>query len=76
MSEWQAIETAPEGKWLLTKRDGEDGDNVCCYWQREPDEPPEWIEMGTGRTTVTHHSFLPPTHWKPLAETPHFGAAP
>lgn len=69
MSGWQPIETAPENTWVRTKREGEDGENVCAYrvLNFEPaDGEWEWVERGTGRTTVTHHSFAPPTHWLPL----------
>lgn len=67
MSIWKPIETAPDGVWLRTKRKGEKGENVCRLrvW---PDGDREWIEIYTGRTTVTHGSFAPPTHWAPLLE--------
>lgn len=61
---WQPIETAPHGVWLKTKRDGESGQNVCMS-RKWPDGTIEWIEKNGGRTTVTHHSFAPPTHWQP-----------
>lgn len=30
----------------------------------------EWVEHGSGVTTVTHHSFAAPTHFIILPETP------
>lgn len=59
---WKPEETAPVNKYLVTKREGEAGTNVCMLriW---PDGEREWIEMVGGRTTVTHHSFAAPTHW-------------
>lgn len=78
MSEWQPISTAPEHVWLRTLREGEDGENVCMYrvW---PDGEWEWIDRD-GRTTITHHTFLAPTHWMSLPEpptaAPHTAATP
>lgn len=65
MDDWQPAETAPQGMWLRTKREGEAGENICALrvWPDCGDR--EWIERATGRTTVTHHSFAEPTHWKP-----------
>lgn len=53
----------PKDTWLRTRREGEDGENVCSavYW---PDGTVEWVERDGGRTTVTHHSFAAPTHWR------------
>lgn len=65
-NEWQPEATAPEGIYVRTKRDGEDGENVCILgvW---PEGIREWCEQGPqGRTTVTHHSFAAPTHWRHL----------
>jgi len=59
---WLVNENTPRGVWLRTKLEGEDGENVCCL-VRDGDE---WVERSTGRTTVTHHSFAAPTHWRPL----------
>ena len=66
--EWQPIETAPEFVNVYTCRKGERGVNIC--WRRGD----EWVEAAwQGRTTVTHHSFLPPTHWMSV-EDYHTGA--
>jgi len=78
VSEWQPIETAPSGTWLRTKREGEPYYNISMYRECIGEEW-EWIDLG-GRTTVTHRTFLPPTHWMPLPEpptaAPHTAAAP
>lgn len=71
---WQPIETAPENTWLRTKRAGEAGENVLkkvvlIHPEYCPEPETEWIDR-EGRTTVTHHSFLAPTHWMPLPEPP------
>lgn len=71
---WQPIETAPENTWLRTKRVGEAGENVSkkvvhVHPEHCPEPEIEWVDR-EGRTTVTHHSFLPPTHWMPLAACP------
>lgn len=55
---WRKAEEAPVGEFLMTKREGEKGINFCMTVGGG-----EWVEYGTGRTTVTHHSFLPPTHY-------------
>lgn len=64
---WQPEETAPIGHLVRTKRVGEAGENVCTLrvW---PDGEREWVEVqkNGGRTTVTHHSFAAPTHWRYL----------
>lgn len=65
--EWQTINSAPRETWLRTRREGESGENICA-WRAEPGatiQDAEWIERDGGRTTVTHHSFAPPTHWRP-----------
>lgn len=54
---WMPIETAPIGKWLLTYRLGE-SDWSCALRGHED----EWIAPD-GRTTVTHSTYLPPTHY-------------
>jgi hypothetical protein len=70
MTDWQPIETCPEGVWVRTMRDGENGENVCAWRGERPGdgvESAEWIERDGGRTTVTHHSFAAPTHWQHLS---------
>ena len=54
----------PANMWLATKREGEDGENVCMALFENVGDQIEWVERGSGRTTVTHHSFAPPTHWR------------
>ena len=55
---------APDGEWLSTCRDGEVGTNVSAL-RIAADGTREWVEAGSGRTTVTHpDSFAAPTHWK------------
>ena len=68
---WQPIETAPSNTRILTCRAGESGVNIC-HLLHDPEHLPEgeWVESQTGRTTVTHHSFAPPTHWMPLPAAP------
>lgn len=55
---WRQISFAPKGKWLITKRVGEKGINLCMLG-----EDGEWFEHGSGRTTVTHSTFASPTHY-------------
>ncbi len=62
------IPLPPHDTWLRTRREGEEGENVCCMLPSFNDE--EWIERDGGRTTVTHHSFAAPTHWQPLSSPP------
>lgn len=74
-TEWQPVGPGtPCGVYLETKREGESGTNVCfCRILCLGDEP-EWIERGrvsqitdapmSGRTTITHSTFLAPTHWR------------
>lgn len=56
----------PLNKWLRTWRRGEHGENVCLM-RGGPGEA-EWVDR-YGRTTVTHSTFLPPTHWCELGST-------
>ena len=62
--EWQPIETAPDGQWIVTARMGENGFNLTKKIY-DADDDPEWVNM-RGQTTVTHSTFLPPTHWRPI----------
>lgn len=72
---WLPVDAAtPVGVWLETRREGEDGTNVCqCIGN--PAIDPEWVEAVGGRTTVTHNSFAAPTHWRrwKAGETPGLG---
>jgi len=52
----------PEGRWLRTKREGEQGENVTMLMRRWDGEE-EWCDR-MGRTTTTHSTFLPPTYWR------------
>lgn len=63
---WKPEPEAPEGRYLVTRRDGEDGTNVChvIVW---PSGEREWCDR-YGRTTITHHSFAAPTHWRDVNE--------
>jgi hypothetical protein len=61
---WQPV-APPRNTWLRTKREGEDGENICMLGFED-----EWIEKDGGRTTVTHHSFAAPTHYQPLPSPP------
>lgn len=73
--EWNEVgEGTPLHAWLETKRDGESGTNVCFARILCIGDDVEWIEKEResevtgapvpGRTTVTHSTFLPPTHWR------------
>lgn len=63
-SSWQPEETAPGGKWLRTRLEGESGENVCKLFIWD-DGDRQWIEEGPdGRTTLTHAGFAAPSHWQ------------
>lgn len=62
-SGWRPIAEAPEGVVLITARVGEKRSTIAA---RKGDE---WFAPD-GRTTVTHHSYLPPTHFMPLPAPP------
>ncbi len=57
---WQPSDTAPRGQWLLTCREGETYSTIAMRGFGD-----EWISS-SGHTTVTSHTYLPPTHWQPL----------
>jgi hypothetical protein len=68
-NDWQPVGNGtPLAVWIETKRQGEARVNVCCCRMMHIGDEPEWIERGSGRTTVTHGTFLPPTHWRWLRE--------
>lgn len=54
----------PCGATLETYRAGERGTNLSCVIIRHLGEEPEWIDVLTGVTTVTHLTYLAPTHWR------------
>lgn len=62
--EWQTVDSAPKWEWLLTCRAGEKRANICALGDEG-----EWFSV-SGVTTVTHSTFLPPTHWMPLPSPP------
>ena len=63
--DWNLVgDGTPVGAWLETKREGEEGENICMCRIVSLGDEPEWIEKNGGRTTVTHHSFAAPTHWR------------
>lgn len=59
------IEDAKPDTWYVTHRKGEKGFNWCFY-RALPGEEWEWIDSA-GRTTVTHSTFIPPTHFFDLS---------
>lgn len=60
---WFPEAVAPQQVWLRTRRDGEDGENICMLGIF-PGGDREWAEQPpNGRSTVTHGSFAAPTHW-------------
>lgn len=61
---WQPVSSAPLNEWLHVKHEAETGENVC-FVRQFPGEEREWIDC-EGRTTVTHSTFLAPTHWRPI----------
>ena len=72
MSDWEQVgdgSNVPLNTLLETKLEGEPGSNFCYAMRHHPDDEIEWAEDGNyGRTTVTHHSFAAPSHWRiPLA---------
>jgi len=61
LSVWKDAANAPEGHWLITHRSGERGYNITAL-RVSPDGDREWVDTA-GRTTVTHSTFGPPTHF-------------
>jgi hypothetical protein len=68
---WKDVskEQPPERKLLITRREGESGTNLCSV-AIHPDGTLEWIESVSRRTTITHDTFLHPTHWFNPMEIP------
>ena len=60
----------PSGVFVETMRTGERLPNVCAWQWARLGTDIEWYERGKpgdpGRTTVTHSTFIPPTHWRPI----------
>lgn len=64
--EWRPVsEYREEFGWVPTCKLGERGFNLCRRVHGD-----EWVEHGSGVTTVTHHSFAAPTHFIILPEAP------
>jgi hypothetical protein len=61
---WFNIITAPRGQWILTYRTGDKRATMAQLGFGD-----EWISP-SGHTTVTSHTYLPPTHWRPLPPPP------
>lgn len=53
----------PLNAWLETKLEGESGTSLSLCRILCIGDDPEWIAED-GRTTVTHHSYAPPSHWR------------
>ena len=64
MIDWNTTRITPPPGWLLTYRKGESRASMACHLGDG-----EWSDA-EGRTTVTHSTFLPPTHWAYLPEPP------
>ena len=64
---WKPVATAPSDEWIKTKREGERGENICFRRSGRLNGNDEWIDK-QGRTTITHTTFAPPTHWRFLVE--------
>lgn len=66
--EWHPVgDGTPLGAWLETtdRPDEERNQNTCIARIIAIGEEVEWCEKGMpGRTTVTHTTFAPPTHWR------------
>ena len=65
VSGWMPIESAPRGVFLRTMRSSECGENIALLAKHGD----EWVDR-FGRTTITHSTFLAPTHWIKLTERP------
>lgn len=63
-SPWRSADEAPEGVWLPTWREGEKRTSVAMKVTGD-----EWCAPD-GRTTVTHSTYLPPTHFLPIPTPP------
>ena len=63
MSDWQPIETAPKGVFLLVWEPDETEPKTGSIWLAAFDGA-QWVEDGT------EHVIDRPTHWMPLPEPP------
>jgi hypothetical protein len=61
---WFDISTVPRGQWVITYRTGDKRATMAQLGFGD-----EWISP-SGHTTVTSHTYLPPTHWRPLPPPP------
>lgn len=66
---WNPVgQGTPLNTWLETTRLIVGGyhidNNVCMCRILSIGDEPEWCEKHGGRTTVTHSTFAPPTHWR------------
>jgi hypothetical protein len=69
MSEWQQIESAPEGEAVLLYLPAEPCAVVAFYGQGNTIEP--GMEKFRWRVQWTHHAVTSsPSHWMPLPEPP------
>lgn len=64
---WRTIKSAPPFIWLRTRRLGEAGESLALLnlWNDGADNIREWCAPD-GRTTITHGTYAPPTHWATL----------
>jgi len=66
---WKPASTAPEGKMLVTYREGESEITAASVVrENHRGEAAEIWGARDGRDTITHGSYAPPTHW--LCECP------
>ncbi len=65
MAEWKTVDSAPEGRWLVTCHEDEGGLNLCMRFDGG------WADQ-SGRDTIANGgSFRAPTHWlevRPVSE--------
>lgn len=64
---WEPVATMPESQYFRTKKDGEDGDNIC-FWRRTSEEyadgdDREYIDRHGYSTLINPGTFCAPTHW-------------
>ena len=64
--DWMPVRLAPKGEWITGHRAGP-GQGVASVRWRMVGGLVEWIEQGTGRSSLEDRLFLAPTHWRPIA---------